>query len=740
MKKLLITIIILSFAFAKTTSAQNETSTSDSSSSVTLYWDVSFSMQKRDLRGEFERLDTFFKTVPQATVTCISFSNSVIAREQFSVKDSNWDMLKAALSNSIYDGSTDFDVVDFNTKADYYIVSTDGSSIYNDISIASPAPVTVIQSVTSNKTTRLNLLANSSKGDFTSVIPNNSETNGSEVFGTVTGSIADGVGPIANVSVRIEDTDKGTFTDTNGQFSISVKPGNILVFSYVGKKTKRVRVTDKRTINLNLDFTDESLDEVVLTTKKEEENTINTGYGKLRKDQLGYDVKSIGDEDIKEINTDVSTAVQGKFSGVVVNPTRGLARAQIRTVQTLFGNTNPLIVIDGIPTVQRDSSTDPNSGALGFGEGIQSRGIEDLINPEDIADITILKSHAATNKYGTLGVNGVILITSKTGQAAKNINNGGKKKKVGTTDTYSGSAETISELANTSYINELKIATSVDNAYDIYLKQRDIHGNKAAFYLDVADYFKGWNNQFIVNRVLSNVLEVATDDLTMLRALAYKYEATNQRGQAAKIYEYILKTSPQTAQAYRDLALAYADAGQAQKALTIYEQIDKGASGKATFNPIQESLTKELRNFVRKYKSSVATNTLNAKYTQQVSKLDKRIVIEWNDPKAEFDLQIINPQNRYFTWSHTQKEAYQRLVQESNIGFNMEEFFLTNGDKGLWRFNVVNYGFIEEDKGQPVFMKFTIYDNYGTAQERKRIKFVRLSEIDKELNVLSINI
>jgi len=280
----------------------------------------------------------------------------------------------------------------------------------------------------------------------------------------------------------------------------------------------------------------------------------------------------------------------------------------------------------------------------------------------------------------------------------------------------------------------------VDNAYDIYLKQRDIHGNKAAFYLDVADYFKGWNNQFIVNRVLSNVLEVATDDLTMLRALAYKYEATNQRGQAAKIYEYILKTSPQTAQAYRDLALAYADAGQAQKALTIYEQIDKGASGKATFNPIQESLTKELRNFVRKYKSSVATNTLNAKYTQQVSKLDKRIVIEWNDPKAEFDLQIINPQNRYFTWSHTQKEAYQRLVQESNIGFNMEEFFLTNGDKGLWRFNVVNYGFIEEDKGQPVFMKFTIYDNYGTAQERKRIKFVRLSEIDKELNVLSINI
>ena len=394
-------------------------------------------------------------------------------------------------------------------------------------------------------------------------------------------------------------------------------------------------------------------------------------------------------------------------------------------------------MIDGIPTVQRSSSSGP---AGGDGGGIQDRGIEDLINPEDIADITILKSHAATNKYGTLGVNGVILITSKTGQAAKNINNGGGKKKVGTTDTYSGSAETLSELANTSYINELKIATSVDNAYDIYLRQRDVYGDKATFYLDVADYFKGWNNQFIVNRILSNVLEVAPDDLTMLRALAYKYEASNQQEEAVRIYEYILKTSPETAQAYRDLALSYADTGQGEKALTIYQQIDKGASGKATFSPIQESLTKELRNFVRKFKSSVATNTLNAKYAQQVGKLDKRLVVEWNDQKDEFLLQIINPQNRSFTWPHTQKEAYQRLAQEDNIGFNMEEFFLTNGDKGSWRFNVVNYGFTEGDKGQPVFMKFTIYDNYGTAQERKRTKIVRLSEIDKELNVLSIRI
>ena len=725
------TLLLICIAFAKIQAQENPIQ-------VTLYWDVSYSMQERNLEGEFDVLDRFFKSKKQATVSYIAFSNTITAREQHTIKDGDWESLKSSLKAAVYDGSTDFNLINFTSGAQHYILSSDGHSVYNELTTKSAIPVTVIQSIASDKTTRLKLLGNISRGGYFDAIPVTTTADNAAITGTVTGVIGDVVGPISNVSVKVDGSDKGTVTDENGAFKIDVQCGAVLTYSYVGKKTKRVRISDKKVINLNLDYTDESLDEVVLTSKKEDENVINTGYGKIKKDQLGYDVKSIGDEDVKDINTDVTTAVQGKFAGVTVSPTKGLSRAQIRTVQTIFGNTNPLIVIDGIPTVQRNSSSGP---AGGTGGGIQDSGIEDLINPEDIADITILKSHAATNKYGTLGVNGVILITSKTGQKAKEINNGGgKAKPIGTTATYSGNAEGLSALADTSYITALKASQSVDDAYDKYLQQRNTYGDRAEFYLDVADYFKGWNNQFIINRVLSNVLEVAVNDASMLRALAYKYESLGQQQEASKIYKYIYELNARNAQGYRDLALSYAHEGKIEEASSIYQQIASGASGQASFTAIQESLTKEIRNFVRKNKAAITTTVLSTNYNQEVGKLYKRIVIEWNDPRAEFDLQIVNPQKRYFTWSHTQKEAYQRLASEANEGFNMEEFFLTDGDKGQWAFNVVNYGFTDGDQGQPVYIKFTVYTNFGTPQEQKEVKLVRLSEIDKELNVLTISV
>ena len=728
MKKTIIILCLCLYAFAKAYAQEPL--------KVTLYWDVSYSMEGRNLTGEFDILSDFFTTHPSAVVNYVSFSNTVTGREQFVVENGDWEALKNTLENVVYDGATNFQLIDFKSGVDHYIVSTDGDSVLNEIGTSSSIPVTIIQSVTSDKSMRLKILANGSMGTYASAIVENADGNNTtKIVGTVIGQVGDTVGPISNVSIRVEGTQQGTYTQDDGTFKIDVAPGAILVFSYIGKKSKRIRITDKKTLNVNLDYDDENLDEVVLVAQRSDDDVINAGFGKVKKDQLGYDVKSIGDKDIAPIDTNVSTAATGKFSGVSVNPVAGLSESQIRTVQTILGNTNPLIVVDGIPISQSGGGSRDLVVS-----GVSQGGIESFMNPEDIADITILKSHAATNKYGTLGVNGVILITSKTGQAAKDLDSKRKAKPLGTTATYTGNAESLSELADTPYINALRITESVDEAYDVYIQERRRYGDRAEFYLDAAQYFKGWNNQFMTNRVLSNILEIAANDIPVLRALAYTYEAENQPAEAAKIYERILQLNTDKAQAYRDMALSYSDQGRAKDALAIYKQITSGASGKASFGAIQESLNKEARNFVRKHKTAVSTGDLDPTYRQQVGKLYKRIVIEWNDPKAEFDLQIVNPQKRYFTWPHTQKEAYQRMARETSEGFNMEEFFLTNGDKGQWSFNVVNYGFTDDDKGQPVFMKFTIYTDYGTPQERKETKLVRLSEIDKEINVLTINI
>ena len=700
---------------------------------VTFYWDVSYSMQKRNLEGEFEVLEKFFSSKQNAIVNYVAFSNSITGREQHKVNNGDWTSLRRSLEGTIYDGATDFNTVSFTDGAQHYILSTDGHSIYNELTTKSIIPITVIQSVGSEKTTRLKLLANGSRGGYFGKIPPKSQYNAEKksINGIVTGRTESVLGPVENVRIQIEGSDQGTYTAKDGSFSLDVSQGSILVFSYVGKQSKRIRIGDKSTINLNLDTAGEQLDEVILTKKRESENLISTSYGKQNADAVGYDVDSIGDDDIKDINSDnVSSAVEGKFSSVTGSQARGLSRAQIRTQTSILGNTNPLIVIDGIPTVRS-----PNDSIFN-----QNLGVESFVDPENIAEITVLKSAASTNKYGALGVNGVIQITTKTAQKAKLLGIKKEEVPIGTTETYSGNAEVVSELADTPYINVLRDSKSVDEAYNSYLQQRAKYGDQASFYLDVADYFKGWNNQFIINRILSNVLEVAIDDIPMLRALAYKYEVLGQQEAATTIYKYILDNASNQAQSYRDLALSYSKEGKIEEAFGLYQQIGSGSLGVTSFNGIQESIIKEARNFVSKHKRTISTALLNTNYQQDLEKLHKRIVIEWNNPNAEFDLQIVNPQNRYFTWPHTQKEAAQRLSSEANSGYNMEEFFITEADKGQWAFNVINYGLLKGDVGQPVYIKFTVYNNFGTPQEQQEVKLVRLSEIDKELNVLNIKV
>ena len=220
----------------------------------------------------------------------------------------------------------------------------------------------------------------------------------------IKGAVTDAEGtPLIGVSIIEEGTANGQITDFDGNYSIEVLNSNAsLVFSYLGFTQKKVIVGIKTTINIVLDENSEQLDEVVVTALGFEVST----------DELGYATSVVSSESIKAAKeTSLVNSLSGKTSGVRISrnssdPGDG-AYIQVRGISSIDRNSQPLIVIDGIP-MSNDVRGDSNDFAQ------QSR-LND-INPNDIESISVLKGASAAALWGTQALGGVLQITTKSGK------------------------------------------------------------------------------------------------------------------------------------------------------------------------------------------------------------------------------------------------------------------------------------------------------------------------------------
>ncbi len=203
---------------------------------------------------------------------------------------------------------------------------------------------------------------------------------------SIKGHVVDATGePVIGASVVEGRTTNGTITDVDGNFSLSVPANSTLTISFVGYKTQTVPVNGKNSLKVTLQEDTEVLDEVVVV-----------GYGTMKKSDLTGAVSSVGVKDIKDSPVaNIGQAMQGKVSGVQIidagKPGDNVT-IKIRGLGTI-NNSNPLIVIDGIPT---------------------DLGLSSL-NMADVERVDVLKDASATAIYGSRGANGVVMITSKRG-------------------------------------------------------------------------------------------------------------------------------------------------------------------------------------------------------------------------------------------------------------------------------------------------------------------------------------
>lgn len=245
----------------------------------------------------------------------------------------------------------------------------------------------------------------------------------------VTGQINDEQGaPVSFATITQTGTNKATTANAEGRFTIKAVANTRFTISATGYLSQTVTISGS-TLNVTLKKSDKQLEEVVVTA-----------LGIRRTDKaLGYSIAKVDPNVItQKSEPDMLKSLQGKVAGVDIRSSQGTpgagTRIQIRGNASFFGESQPLIIVDGIP-FSNDQVTTTNQTN---GGGAYSSGIENL-DPNDIASMNVLKGSAAGALYGSRAANGVIIITTKSGSASK-----GKK---GMEVTYKSSFS-IENIAN----------------------------------------------------------------------------------------------------------------------------------------------------------------------------------------------------------------------------------------------------------------------------------------------------
>lgn len=198
-------------------------------------------------------------------------------------------------------------------------------------------------------------------------------------------------------------------------------------------------------------------------------------------------------------------------------------------------------------------------------------------------------------------------------------------------------------------------------------------------------------------------------------------------------------------QTYRDLALIYTKNREYDLSASTYDMILNDKLSLVNILGLQETVVNEAAHLYwtkadKLVSSDFPLNKLKTFIPKNDWKNfgnDFRIIFEWNDPLAEFNIQFVDPKKKYYKWSHTILDNRDLLEDELNYGYNTEEFIIEKSNKGQWIINLENYSI--QDTSNPTFLKYTVYKNYGRENEIKKIQVIDLSKLKQKINLDILN-
>lgn len=558
------------------------------------------------------------------------------------------------------------------------------------------------------------------------------QENENVVFGRVT----DGISPIENVVVEVADTSSDTSTDEDGYYRIKASPSDILVFSYMGRRDQEIVVEDVTSrLNIVMKMKIEKLEEVNVTKKIDPRNqdylrlqyaldkdVVKTSFGYINKNIIGSSMHLVDGNNLNPGAIDILTALRGKIPGLRIGTVGG----------TIGQPSEKAIFLRG-----RSSTRNPRPAIYDV-DGIVMTEPPLYLIIQNIDRVAVMPGLLGVTRYGPLAAGGVVVISTKGSNVVK---------EPGTNKLYDfaklrdniyqdDALDQEGVLKNSpSYIKDLYESTNLTEAKKHFENYAVTYKSDPYFILDSYLFFSAKGSVNYATELLQKNIGLFKNAV-QLKALAYALEVTEKPDIANKFYKEIFLLRPSYAQSYRDLANNNLATGNYKRVANLHVRylhlINEGffPNDSRGINAIVKG---EFKNLLKLHKNDISENSGLVFPDMNISSEEgTRILFEWNDSEAEFELQFVNPEKHYFTWEHTNKSNPDRIRDEKIRGYSSEEFFIYEDIPRNWQINVTYKG---NKKLTSTYLKLTVYTNYNKRSQKSFSKLykLRLKNVNQQL-------
>ena len=682
---------------------------------ITLLWDASLSGLKRDRNKEFELLDTYLKRFKDVEVELVPFSNTVGEVKKFSLAGGDWQPLKKALEDIVYDGGTQFGLLDLNRySGDEVLLFSDGHSTFgSDRIVPGKSPVYAVNSAAGADFPFLRSLVGQTGGELID-LNNISMKQADDLLRFET---------LRFLGVKsdegLEESYPSQPTTVSGALTVAgicrVPAKDIgLMFGYGSRVSRILRVTldyprqqavgadveriwaEKKIAELDQRYDD----------NKDEIRHLGKRYGIVTRNTSLLVLENV----IDYVNNDIEPPadLRESYDRILKGRQQQFQQQRVVVTERAEDYFNELLRWwRGEPVATKVVKQE--SAGIAFTPPRIPAGNEDRLE-RSVSSGMVTNSGEMMVHATPIGASRKVMIRGRADAAA------------------GGGAFTILKAdVNTRYLEKLK-AAAPEKRYALYLELRKDNLYTPLFYFHTAELFLGAGEKGIGVRILSNIAELDAENYELYKLMAYKLKEAGEAEAACAAFRKVLEWRPWEPQSYRDYGLALEDAGHYQRALdTLYLALTKNydQSIDGLYPGIEETLLPEINELVARHSADLNSGRIPKKLLTNLP-VDMRVVLNWNQPNTDIDLWVTDPDNERCFYGHRFTAMGGRISHDFTRGLGPEQFLLKKAVKGRYKVEVNYYGDTQVKIAGETTLLIEVYTHYGTADQKRSLVTLQL--------------
>lgn len=738
---------------------------------ITVFWDVSSSRLKANLKAEIVFLTSYLKHLKNVKVELIPFSNTVLDPIVFDVKNGDYSQIKLSLEALVYDGGTILESLNFEqAKGSEILLFSDGLSNLGERDFKpGNRRVYTILSANVSDASLLNYIADQTNGVFINLAIESSKQALNKISkeqlkflgfsehkslvefypkraypsnGTIgiTGKLANekttvtalfGYGNKVVFSKQIKLCEVNCSKSQSNKLEklMIIKKINLLETQYkLNKKEitelgKKYRLVTKNTSLLVLDRLEDYLQHRIippLELRKEYFKKVKE-TDKEEKVQKSKHLKSV----ISSFNDQYDWYKNDFKRKKSKKMTEGISN----------GNTNTQAPTRPIESEMHSIREHPEERLTEQNDNEEDRNVIRGGTWKDVGDfevnnnLTTFSASSTDHVSVTNSANGTLSANSIASSYAVSTGNASYTWNYGTNKNSSevvGSINVKGWDPKSPYMTKIKQSKNMNEAYLIYLSEKNQYGTQPSFYLDVADYFIAKKEHQKGLRILSNIAELELENHSLLRVLANKLLQLKKYTLAIQLFKDLIELRPDEPQSYRDLGLAYEAVGNHNEAIKqLYYVVENTFENR--FSGIELIAINELNAILSKNPKGLKIDFIDKKLLKNMP-VDIRVVLNWDADNTDVDLWVTDPNGEKCYYDNKLTNLGGRISNDFTQGYGPEEFIIRKAKPGNYKIEAHYYGSTSQSIQGKATLSVQFFKQFGTQHEQKE-------EITRRLNV-----